>query len=176
MEEKRFEIVPPGKQVLLLPLLSATAVMVALAFALTQGGQRTPLPPVAFVAFAAVPLLAGLIALDMFRRDVRLTEAGLRLRTLPWRSTVRLDELDLDRAEIVDLSKRPELLPRIKIAGARLPGYTAGLFWLRDKRRGSVLVTDRSRVLLLPRRNGSVILLSLQHPDALLEALRRRRG
>jgi hypothetical protein len=50
------------------------------------------------------------------------------------------------------------------------------VFRLRDKRRASVLVTDTSRVLVLPKRDGSVILLSLQRPEALLEALRHRRG
>jgi hypothetical protein len=173
METKRFEIVPPGKQVLLVPLLAATAVMAALAFALTSE-QRTPLPTVAYLAFAAVPVLAALIALDMFRRDVALTDKGLRVRTLPWSWTIPLDQFELERAEIVDLAARPELMPGMKLIGARLPGYRAGLFRLRDKRRASVLLTDLQRVLLLPRRDGSVLMLSLQQPDALLQALRRR--
>jgi len=114
--------------------------------------------------------------MDMMRRDVRLDEAGLRLRTLPWRSTVKLADLDLERAEIVDLNSRTELMPRIKLMGSRLPGYRSGVFRLRDKRRASVLVTDTRRVLVLPKRDGTVILLSLQRPEALLDALRRRRG
>jgi len=173
VEEKRFEIVPPGKWVLLVPVLTATAVMVALGVSLSMDA-KTPLPAVAYIAFALVPLFAGLLALDMFRRDVRLSDKGLHLRTLPWRSTVRLDALDLERAEVVDLNSRRELLPGMKIAGSRLPGYRSGLFRLRDKRRASVLLTDLHRVLVLPKRDGSVILLSLEKPEALLQALRRR--
>jgi len=37
-----------------------------------------------------------------------------------------------------------------------------------------VLLTDLQRVLVLPRRDGSVLLLSLQQPEALLRALRQR--
>jgi D-alanyl-D-alanine carboxypeptidase len=47
------------------------------------------------------------------------------------------------------------------------------MFRLRDKRRASVLLTDLQRVLVLPRRDGSVLMLSLQRPEALLQALRR---
>ena len=173
MEEKRFPIVPPGKVVLIVPLLTAIAVVAAMAVSLTAQA-KTPLPWPAYLAFAAVPVLAGLLALDMFRRDVRLTDKGLRLRALPWPTTVRLDQLDLERAEVVDLSARKELMPSIKIVGARLPGYRAGVFWLRDKRRATVLLTDLRRVLLLPRRDGSLLLLSVERPDALLQALRRR--
>jgi hypothetical protein len=176
MDEKRFEIVPPGKQVLLVPVL---VVLLAIGgFVATQfmAPQRTPMPWPAWLAFALMPIVAGLIAMDMLRRDVRLTDEGLRLRHLPWRSTVKLSELDLERAEIVDLNARSELMPRIKLMGSRLPGYRSGVFRLRDKRRASVLVTDTQRVLVLPKRDGTVILLSLQRPDALLDALRRRRG
>ena len=173
MESKRFEIVPPGKQVLIIPLLAAVAVMVALALALNSQ-QKTPIPPVAYGFFVIVPVLVVLLALDMFRRDVALTDKGLRVRTLPWPRTIPLEEFDVDRAEIVDLASRPELMPGMKLMGARMPGYRAGLFRLRDKRQASVLLTDLHRVLVLPRRKGSVLLLSLQQPEALLQAMRRR--
>lgn len=176
MDERRFEIVSPGKQVLLVPVFVTLLAVGGFAFMHFMVPQDTPVPWPAWLAFASMPVIAGLIATDMLRRDVRLDDQGLRVRTLPWRSTVKLEDIDLDRAEIVDLASRPELMPRIKIAGSRLPGYRSGAFWLRDKRRASVLLTDLHRVLVLPLRKGTVVLLSVQQPDALLEALRRRRG
>ena len=176
MDEKRFEIVSPGKQVLVVPVLVVMLAIVGFVMVQYTTPQRTPVPWPAWLAFASMPVIAGLIAMDMMRRDVRLDEAGLRLRTLPWRSTVKVADLDLERAEIVDLNSRSELMPRTKLMGSRLPGYRSGVFRLRDKRRASVLVTDTRRVLVLPKRDGTVILLSLQRPEALLEALRRRRG
>jgi hypothetical protein len=176
VDEKRFEIVPPGKHVLIVPVLVVLLAIGGFVVVQFTAPQRTPVPWPAWLAFAVMPVIAGLIAMDMLRRDVRLDDAGLRLRTLPWRSTVKLSELDLERAEIVDLYARKELMPRVTLMGSRLPGYRSGVFRLRDKRRASVLVTDTSRVLVLPKRDGSVILLSLQRPEALLEALRHRRG
>jgi hypothetical protein len=176
VDEKRFEIVSPGKQVLIVPVLVVLLAIVGFTLVQFTAPQRTPVPWPAWLAFASMPVIAGLLAMDMMRRDVRLDDSGLRLRTLPWRSTVKLADLDLERAEIVDLNARSELMPRAKIMGSRLPGYRSGIFRLRDKRRAWVLVTDTSRVLVLPRRDGTVILLSLQRPDALLDALRRRRG
>lgn len=173
MEEKRFEIVAPGKQVFLVPVLASVAVMVGIGVML-MNRQGTPIPAGAHVLFAFVPVMAALLALDMLFRDVRLNDRGLRVRALPWPRTIPLDAFDLERAEIADLGSRPELMPRYKIAGSRLPGFRAGSFWLRDKRRALVLLTELRRVLVLPRRDGTVVLLSLQRPEALLDALRRR--
>ena len=173
MEEKRFEIVPPGKQVLLVPLLAGALAPVGVLVALYAKAD-TPMPLPVLIALAAMPLFAGLLAFDMFRRDVRVGDKGLRVRALPWSRATPFAELDIDRAEVVDLQARRELMPRFKIAGARLPGFRAGLFRLRDKRRATVLLTDLRRVLVLPRRDGSLLLLSLQRPEALLQELRRR--
>jgi len=173
MDERRFAIVPPGKWVFLFPVLITALVVVGVAVSAGMG-QREPLPWPAWIVLATMPLIGGLLGWEMSRRDVRLGDKGLRLGHLPWRSRVALEDLDLAHAEIVDLQARSELLPRIKIIGARLPGYRAGSFWLRDGRRASVLLTDLNRVLLLPRRNGTLILLSLEQPEALLQALRRR--
>ena len=174
MEPRRFELIPPGKQVLLVPLLAGGLVPAGVLVALASSA-KTPLPWPMLLAFALVmPLIALLIAMSMYRRDVQLSDAGLRVRTMPWSRTIPLDALDLERAEIVDLASRPELMPRFKIAGTRLPGYRAGLFMLKDKRRASVLLTELQRVLVLPKRDGGLLLLSLRQPDALLQALRRR--
>jgi hypothetical protein len=54
-----------------------------------------------------------------------------------------------------------------------MPGYRSGWFWLRDKRRAYLVLTDWKRVLALPKRDGGIVLLSLQRPEALLDALRR---
>ncbi len=42
---------------------------------------------------------------------------------------------------------------------------------LRDRSPAFVLLTDRSRVLMLPEKPGKKVLLSLQQPQALLDAL-----
>ena len=62
----------------------------------------------------------------------------------------------------------------MKVAGTRAPGYRAGRFRLRDGRWASVIITDPHRVLVLPLRDGGVVMLSLQRGEALLEAMRRR--
>lgn len=173
METKHFEIVPPGKQVLILPAAIAILVFAGLLLGLSPQ-QATPMTWQAWLACAGMMLLVGVLGFRMLRNDVELRDEGLRVKATPWPGTTPVRELDLERAEIVDLSSRPELMPNLKLIGARLPGYRAGVFWLRDKRRATVLLTDLRRVLVLPRRDGTVVLLSLQRPEALLEALRRR--
>jgi len=174
METRHFELVPPGKQVLLVPLLASSAVAVGLLVALLHA--KTPPPWPAYFAFALVPVFAVVLALSIFRRDVQLTEQGLRVRTTIWPGTTPLSAFELDRAEIVNLKTRRELAPRFKIVGSRMPGYAAGLFTLNDKRRASVVITDPHRVLVLPKRDGSVLMLSVERPEALLQALRQRQG
>ena len=62
----------------------------------------------------------------------------------------------------------------LKSNGYALPGFHSGHFRLRDwKRRAFCLVTDPSKVLALPHADGRVWLLSFEHPQAVLDILRR---
>lgn len=175
MAVQEFETVPPGKQVLILPLMLMLAPLGALVAIFASADAHSPVPWPVFLPIALMPLVALFVARGLFSRRYRLTPEGLRLRSLPFPRTVAVSRFDLDRAEIVDLAKRPELAPRFKIAGTRLPGLRSGRFILRDKRRASVFLTSPDKVLVLPLRDGSVVMLSLQRPEALLQALRARR-
>ncbi|CAN5294562.1 hypothetical protein BH11PSE14_BH11PSE14_24040 [soil metagenome] len=173
MSAQRFEIVPPGKFTRMVPLLvgGLAPAIVLLGIAWTAAAQHRPLtlrdvlPPV-----LVLPIAGVMMAASIYRRSIRVQDGSMAFGMMPWRR-VRVDALDLDAARVLDLNAHRELQPVSKIAGSGLPGFRSGLFRLRDRRRGQVLLTDWRRVLVLPKRDGGVILLSPERPDALLAAL-----
>lgn len=96
---------------------------------------------------------------------VLVIKAGLNTRRVPAMA------IELERARIIDLEERIELLPGRMTLGASLPGYQTGWFRTRQWGKGFYLLTERRRVLWLPERDGPHLLLSLQQPQALLAAL-----
>jgi len=173
MEARDFQITPPGKLATLMPGLVGAACLLVLVAVLAVAKA----PPEQWLhAWPVLPaaLVLPLVGWYMGHRSVRLGDEGLRIRTFPWPRTLPIASIDLAQAQIVDLEKRPELWPAIKLAGSRVPGYRAGRFRLRDGRWASVLITDPHRVLMLPLRDGGLVMLSVQRAEALLEAMRRR--
>lgn len=128
----------------------------------------------ALPALIAVPAVLALLLIATKRRSVELRDGMLDVRAALFRQRIAVVQLDLERARVVDLAERTELRPVIKTGGMSMPGFHAGRFRLREKfGRAFCLVTDRRRVLWLPLRDGKdQLLLSLEQPQALLEALR----
>ena len=81
--------------------------------------------------------------------------------------------LDLANARIANLDEHTEFRPGLKINGYALPGFQAGHFRLRNRAKAFCLLTRQQRVLILPQRDRAYLLLSPEHPQALLDALRQ---
>ena len=162
---------PDARLVWMLPAFATLAVLVGIAMLATQEPHAWVALPVAFMAFAVLALL-------LRRRRVSVDAGVLTIAAGINTRRVALADLDLVAARIVDLREHEELRPLIKVFGTRLPGLALGHFWLRDRRPAFVLVTDRSRVLVLQekpgtKRVGKTLLLSLKQPQALLDALNK---
>lgn len=127
------------------------------------------------LALSVIPLLLAFLLLMMKRRAVELCDGVLEVRAAMYRKRVAVTELDLERARSVDLGERTELRPWLKTNGMSMPGFHAGHFRLRgDFGKAFCLLTQRERVLWLPLRDGKQqLLLSLERPQALLDALRQ---
>lgn len=172
MSALEFEFSPPGKFAQLFPLvLGLVFPLIILAlFASTAKDAsewRTVVP-----ALFLLPLAAIFMAWKMHRRTLRLEGGILKYGRMRWLQTAA-NEIDLAAARIVNLDEHRELRPVRRIAGTAMPGYRSGFFRLRDRRRAYVVVTDWRRVLVLPKRDGGLLLFSLTRPEALLDALRR---
>ena len=171
--KREFAIIPTdGRLVWLLPGASAVVAVVAIAYAATT--QHEPrfwlLLPVVLASF-------GLLAFVLRRARVTLDAGTLTIAAGLLTRRIAVANLNPTAARIVDLRERSEWQPFIKLFGTRLPGHSSGYFWMRDRKVAFALVTDRSRVLVLPERAGDKsagkqLMLSLVHPQALLDALR----
>lgn len=172
---RNFALPPIGKAaiwfaVILGTVVPATIAIGSIAYLQSVGNQQTVLV-LAMQAFVALLVLA--ILLPMWRRQVAFDGKQLRVKATYYSRQASLSDFRLDEARVVDTRERTEFKPLLKTNGFALPGYWAGNFVLRDKRLAFCLVTDVSRVLVLPRADGRVWLLSFEHPQAVLDILRR---
>lgn len=162
---REFAIVPPDARMIWLSIgLPLILALTGLAIGATQE------PRVLYAAPLIIPVFA---VLYWSLRRQRVAIEGDRLTIAAGINSARIKLADLDpaAARVIDLGSDPGLRPGLKTFGTAMPGYLGGHFRLRNRSKAFVLVTDRRRVLALPERNGRILLLSVQNPKALLDAL-----
>lgn len=152
-----------------IPLMAAIVIVVF------SRGQTTGLANVAASGFYLIFLLGLGAALTWLygRRRIGLQGLELQITATLYRKRVPVDGFDLTNARIVDLAEHTDLRPLLKTNGFGMPGFAAGHFRLRDMRKAFCLLTDRRRVLVLPLRDGTLLLLSPEKPQALLQQLQK---
>lgn len=174
---RSFAVTPPPAYAWLWLVAMGVLLPLGITAGLLLSGEPLPLSGIAPV-LVIVPAVFALLLWAMTRRSVELHDGTLEVRAALFRQRVAVAQLDLDRARVVDLGERTELRPLVKTNGMSMPGFHAGRFRLREKLgKAFCLLTDRQRVLWLPLRDGKdQLLLSLEQPQTLLDALRASRG
>jgi hypothetical protein len=166
-----FPLSPTSRSVWLwlwIPLLFSGAVLMG---GLLSGYRGSALHMLLLTIPSIVLVGAGLSWM-VRRRHIRLDNRELRITATLYTHKVAVEAIDLAQARVVSLDEHTHLKPRLKTNGFSLPGFHAGHFRLRNLTKAFCLITDRTRVLLLPLRDGGQILLSPEKPRALLERLR----
>ncbi|MGN6150491.1 MAG: PH domain-containing protein [Lysobacteraceae bacterium] len=128
--------------------------------------------PALWIGVIVMAMVLGVVFRSTTRNGIALEGATLRVRAGLHRLAVEVATLDLDAARIVDLAGEPALKPMLKTFGTSMPGYQTGHFRLRDRGKAFLLLTERRKVLVLSERSGRRLLLSLERPQALLDAVR----
>lgn len=150
----------------LLALLPLGALLAA-----AQGRVETDVVQLLQMLFVSL-LPVALLVPALFRRHVRFDGRTLTVKSAYHTRRTGLEQLDLDGAEIVDLRERKDVRPFLRMFGFSLIGFRAGHYRLRNRRKAFALVTQDDRVLVLPERGGTLLLLSVERPQPLLDDLR----
>ena len=137
--------------------------------------HQSPSNPVPWwvVMLFGTTLLPAVLWSMLLHREVRIDRDMLVVAAaLVFARKVRVGDLALDKARVIDLGELTEFKPLLRLWGFSLPGFNAGHFILRNRSRAFCLLTRREHVLLLPLRDGKSVLLSPEKPQALLDALK----
>lgn len=166
---REFAVAPSSPLRLLwlwVPLLIAAALVLGTAL---QSPQRSHSELVVTLPFILV--LGLVLSWGYSRRRIVLEGAELVVRSTFYRKRVAVSAMRLEQARVVDLAEHGRYRPTRKTNGYGMPGFRSGHFRMADRSKAFCLLTDNSRVLYLPLRDGSALLLSPAHPQQLLQAL-----
>ena len=166
-DAREFKVTPPDMRVPALVIGFTVLVCAGSLFFLMRDVHGPML--VWIVALCALAPVIVLIA--VMRRRVSFDGETLRIVAGLNQTRVAKAQLKLDEARIVQLDASPETRIGIKTLGTAMPGYYAGHFRQIGGSRVFALVTDKRRVLVIPERDGRLLMLSLERPQALLDAL-----
>lgn len=120
------------------------------------------------------PVLLILLYLILAPKLVRfeLSPEGLHIRGELYGRRIPAGELLADQAIAVDLRTDTDRRLVRRTNGIGLPGYRSGWFRLANGEKALVFVTDQSRVVYIPTRQGYPVLLSVERPQEFLYRLR----
>ncbi|MDY0022800.1 PH domain-containing protein [Arenimonas caeni] len=177
MSYRNFAIGSIGKAAIWFAVGFGTLVPLVAAGLAVNAARKSGGDPVAMLAMQALVAVAILaLLLPMWRREVAFDGKHLRVKATYYSRQSALSEFNLGQARVVDTREHTQYRPVLKTNGMSLPGYWAGHFRLRDRSKAFCLVTDPSKVLVLPHADGRLWLLSFEHPQAVLDILRRAAG
>jgi hypothetical protein len=168
---ENFPLSPTGGSIWLwlwVPLLLASTVVISGVLS----GYRGSFPPMFLLTIPFIALVGAGMSWAVHRRHIRLNNRELRIIATFYTRKVAVEAIDLARARVMSLDEHTEFKPRFKTNGFSVPGFHAGHFRLRNLSKAFCLITDRTRVLSLPLRDGGLILLSPEKPHILLDRLR----
>lgn len=120
-----------------------------------------------------LPLVGAALTLAYRRRELRVDSQQLTIAATLYTRRVPLVSMWLDRARVVNFAENPDFKPGMKSNGFQFPGFRAGHFHMKGGGKAFCLITDDSRVLVIPLRDGNSVLVSPEQPRALLDELKR---
>jgi hypothetical protein len=133
--------------------------------------------PYIFILVFSVVLLA-LIGLFIYigysarYLSFQLNDDGLRIGPGLYGRFIPREQIDAGGVRVVDLNVETNLKPKRRTNGVGMPGYAAGWFKLQNDEKALMFVTDRSRVVYLPTRQGYSLLMSTPEAEEFAELIR----
>ena len=104
-------------------------------------------------------IIALIIFIPIITFSIRVNENTIKASSLfSYKITVRKE--DVENICVVDLSKHPELRPKIRTFGTGLPGLNLGWFKLANGSKAFLAITNNKQAVVIKLRDGTYVILS----------------
>jgi hypothetical protein len=124
-----------------------------------------------FVVLSGTVMATAFMWVTLGSRSVAVGPQRIEVSGALYSNELPLDAVDRAGVRVVDLDQAPELALSGKSNGLGLPGLKEGWFELANGKRAFVMLTDTSRVVVVPS-SREWLLLSVADADRLVDRLR----
>lgn len=153
-----------------------TAILALLLIVLAKGRNALGWFKYLWLTVLAV-IFGGLfyVFIHSWQAKVVVSESSLDFDVPIYSKTVPLRLLDINHAQIIDLTQNSQFKIQFRQNGIGLPGYQLGYFKLEQPYRGiskAILsVTDSTKVIVLPTKENVIFIFSVDNPHEVLRQL-----
>ena len=113
--------------------------------------------------------LLGYLAYSSRHVCLEVSEMGLRIRGDIYGRTIPAASVVLDKLQVLNLTRDSAYALKRRTNGASLPGYKSGWFRLVNGEKALTFVTDPTRIIYIPTRDGYTVLVSVAEPERVKE-------
>ncbi len=128
-------------------------------------------PVIASIILSSLALLFILFCYRSQTSRIVLTSSELRIFGDLTNFKTKLEHLQLEQAQILNLQLESGLYPAFRTFGTQIPPYNTGYFTLSNDHKAFVFITNQARVVHIPAKQGEDLLLSLEQPEEFITAL-----
>jgi hypothetical protein len=173
-----FEITPAGQKAFIWLLVVTAFVVVTFCSLLIVMASTMGVKPIMIVGpvFFLVALLMVYILRASRHTTFELGREHLRIRGDLFGRTIPIELLDPEKARLINLNDELGYKPKWKTCGTTVPGYQSGKFKLKNGESAWIYLTDRSKVVYIPTKKRYAVMMSVTHPERMLEELRGLSG
>jgi hypothetical protein len=121
-------------------------------------------------------LLLGLTVYSSRHIRFEVDPSGLRISGGMYARFIPASRLQVDQMSSLYLGRDRDHRLKWRTNGVGLPGFSSGWFKLRNGEKALVFVTDQSRVVRIPVRDGYSIFMSVAEPERFVQTCREAFG
>jgi hypothetical protein len=115
--------------------------------------------------------LFGYLAFSSRHVRLEVAEGELRIRGDIYGRRIPATSVVVDEVKVLNLTRDAAYGLKLRTNGVGLPGYASGWFKLLNGEKALVFVTDPTRIIYIPTRDGYSVLMSVAEPEKVKERL-----
>ncbi len=117
-------------------------------------------------------IVALIIFIPILTFSIRVNEHTIKASSLfSYKITIRKE--DVETIYVTDLSKHPELKPKIRTFGTGLPGLDLGWFTLENGSKAFLALISNKEAIVIKLKDGTYIILSPQNIQNFINVLKQ---
>jgi len=124
------------------------------------------------VFLLGIVTLFGYLAFSSRHVHLEVGEGGLRIGGDIYGRSIPASSVAIDAVKVLNLKQDEAYRLKWRTNGSGLPGYKSGWFKLANGEKALVFITDPTRVIYIPTRDGYSILMSVAEPDQVKERIK----